>query len=104
MDNPTDRREAIDCLFDETNAGIIAQLEDGPKPLSELSANSGIPEGQILSRLSCLLDAGVLSKTASGDGSTRMSADGKKLTDLVESDGNFDAAIDGLTKIDGYLN
>ena len=75
----------------------------GPKPLSELSAASGLSEEQILSNLSYLIKAGVLIKTSGGD-STRLAADHAKLSELVESDGNFDAAIDGLTKMDGYLN
>lgn len=104
MDDAADRQKAIDCLFDDANSGIIAELEGGPRPLSELSAKSGLSEGQILSRLSCLIDAKVLSKTSSEGGPVCLSADGQRLTELIESDGNFDAAIDGLTKIDGYLN
>ncbi len=103
MDGSIDRQRAVDCLFDMDNSVVLGELEDGQKPLSELSSISKLSEEQILSNLSYLIKAGILIKT-SREGSTYLSADHAKLSDLVESDGNFDAAIDGLTKMDGYLN
>jgi len=103
MDDPIDRQRAADCLFDMDNSVVLGELEDGERPLSELSSISDMSEEQILSNLSCLIEAGILHKTSKGN-STYLSADHKKLSELVESDGNFDAAIDGLTKMDGYLN
>jgi len=103
MDDPIDRQRAVDCLFDMDNAVILGELEGGERPLSALSSTSNMSEEQILSNLSYLIEAGILHKTFK-DNSTYLSADHQKLSELVESDGNFDAAIDGLTKMDGYLN
>lgn len=103
MDEPIDRQKAADCLFDMSNSAIIAELENGEKLLSELSSKCGIPEEQILSNLSYLIETNVLIKTTK-DSSTYISADEQKLTEIVESDGNFGAAVDGLTKMDSYLN
>ena len=102
-DGPVDRQRAVDCLFDAENSAVLAELEDGEKPLPYLSSKSGIPEERILSNLSYLVEIGVLSRSVRG-GSVHLSADHRGLSDLVESDGNFGAAIDGLTKMDGYLN
>jgi len=103
VDEPVNRQKAADCLFDMNNSAIIAELENGAKRLSELSSKSGMSEEQILSNLSYLIETDILIKTTK-DGSTYLSADGQKLTEIVESDGNFGAAVDGLTKMDSYLN
>ena len=99
----TDRQKMVDCLFDPDNSEIMAELENGEKQLSELSSKSGLPGEQILSNLSCLIEAGILIK-ATRDDSVYLSVDAQKLSETVESDGNFDAAIEGLTKMDSYLN
>lgn len=103
MGQPVDRQRAIDCLFDEDNSAVLAELEGGERPLSELSGISGVSEERILSNLSYLVESGILAKTQR-DGAVYLSADHQRLSELVESDGNFDAAIDGLTKMDGFLN
>ncbi len=100
---PADRQKVIDCLFDMENSAVLAELEGGKRLLSELSSISGIPEARILSNLSCLVEYGILT-VISQDDATYLSADHAKLSELVESDGNFDAAIDGLTKMDSFLN
>ena len=103
MDETIDRQKAMNCLFDMDNSEIIAELENGEKQISELSSKSGLSEEQILSNLSYLIETHILIKT-NKDNSIYLAADTKKLSEIVESDGNFDAAIDGLTKMDGYLN
>lgn len=38
------------------------------------------------------------------EGRTIFSADADKLAQIIEKDENFNATIDGLTKMDSYLN
>ena len=102
-DNPIDRQRAVDDLFDMTNSEIIAELEDGEKEISSLSSKSGLSKDEILSNLSYLIETKIIIKSIRNN-SIFLSADHTKLSDLVESDGNFDAAMDGLTKMDSYLN
>ncbi len=103
MDGPIDRQKAVDILFDMKNSEIIAELEDGKKDISYLSSKSGLSENEILHNLSYLIDTKIIPKSVC-DGVIFLSADSDKLSELVESDGNFDAAMDGLTKMDSYLN
>ena len=103
MDESIDRQKAVDILFDMTNSEVIAELEGGPKEISYLCSKSGLTEDQILSNLSYLIEIGIIIKSTN-NGSVSLSADHDMLADLVETDGNFDAAMDGLTKMDGYLN
>ena len=60
-----------------------------------------------MDKLSYLITHKIIVKSVeSNDGidTVHLFADPDKLSEIVESDGNFDAAVDGLTKMDGYLN
>lgn len=103
MTDPIDSQKAADIVFDLTNSAIIAELEDGGKDLSYLASKSGLSEDEILSRLCYLIETGIMTKSTR-DGSVHLSADPQKLSDIVESDGNFDATMQGLAKMDSYLN
>lgn len=103
MDDSIDSQKAVDSLFDMTNSQVIAELEDGEKEISYLSSKSGLSEDEILTNLSYLIKARVIIKSIRNH-SIFLSADTDRLSELVESDGNFGAAMDGLTKMDSYLN
>lgn len=103
MGETIDRQRAVDILFDTDNSEIISELEDGKKELSHLASKSTVPADEILSKLSYLIETGIIIKSVDGD-SIYLAADHDRLSEIVESDGNFDAAIDGLAKMDSYLN
>lgn len=98
-----EKQELLDCIFDMDNADIIGPLEDGPQELSHISDLCNLKPDEVLARIAPLVNAGILAVTTRPD-STSISADKHKLAELVESDGNFEGAIDGLAKLDSYLN
>ncbi len=98
-----DREKVVDCMFDPVTSLILAELEDGEKECSFLAKQSSISESQVLERLSYLIEYEFISRN-SNDGKCMLAANLEKLSAVVEENGNFDAAIDGLEKMDSYLN
>ncbi len=93
----------FECMFDEVTSKILAELEYGGKELSYLAKMSGISEDQVRKQLSYLMDYEFI-KEHTTNGKTIFSADAEKLSEIIEKDENFDTAVDGLTKMDSYLN
>ena len=103
VDSAIDRQKAIDCLFDSSHSDILAELESGEKDLSYLASKSEMSGDQILASLSYLIETDILVKSVRDD-KIYLNADSEKLSRLMESDENFEGAVDGLTKMDSYLN
>lgn len=103
MDETFDREKVVDCMFDPVTSEILAELEDGEKECSFLSRQTSISESEVLERLSYLIENEFIYKTEN-DGKCILSANSEKLTSIVENSENFDGAIDGLEKMDSYLN
>jgi len=103
MDETFDREKIIDCMFDPVTSSILAELEDGAKDCSFLAQQSSISESEVLERLSYLIEHGFISKNLD-DGRCLINANSEKLGNIVENGNNFDAAINGLEKMDSYLN
>lgn len=103
MDETFDREKIIDCMFDPVTSSILAELEDGAKDCSFLAQQSSISESEVLERLSYLIEHGFISKNLD-DGRCLINANSEKLGSIVENGNNFDAAINGLEKMDSYLN
>ncbi len=103
MAETIDREKIVDCMFDPVTSSLLAELEDGEKECSFLAQQSSIPESEVLERLSYLIEHGFISKN-SDDGKCILAANFEKLSSIVENNENFDAAIDGLEKMDSYLN
>jgi hypothetical protein len=103
MDDTFDREKVIDCMFDPVTSSILAELEDGEKECSFLAEKSSISESEVFERLSYLLDHGFIFKN-SNDGKSIFSANTEKLTQIVENNDTFNATIEGLEKMDSYLN
>lgn len=103
MDETFDREKIIDCMFDPVTSSILAELEDGAKDCSLLAQKSSISEYEVLERLSYLIEHGFISKN-SDDGRCLINANSEKLGSIIENSDNFDAAINGLEKMDSYLN
>ncbi|MCV0430610.1 hypothetical protein [Nitrosopumilus sp.] len=103
MDENFDREKVVECMFDPVTASILAELEDSEKECSFLAEQVSISESEVLERLSYLIEHEFISKN-SDDGKCILSANSEKLTALVENSENFDATINGLEKMDSYLN
>ena len=103
MDETFDREKVVDCMFDPVTSSILAELEDGKKECSFLAQKTSISESEVLERLSYLIDHEFISKN-SDDGKCLLAANSSKLNTIIENGDNFDDAIDGLEKMDSYLN
>ena len=103
MDDSYDREKVLECMFDPITSSIIAELEDGEKNSMDLAEKSSISEHEVGERLSYLTTHGfILEKQI--DEQSIFSADVDKLAQVVENDKNFGAAIEGLEKMDSFLN
>ena len=103
MDDTFDREKVVDCMFDPITSSILAELEDGEKECSFLAKKSSISESEVFERLSYLLDHGFIFKNYN-NGKSIFTANTKKLTQIVENSDTFNATIEGLEKMDSYLN
>ena len=103
MSDTFDREKVVDCMFDPVTSAILAELEDGGKECSFLAQQTSVSESEVLERLSYLIDHEFIHKTDK-DGKCFLTANSEKLTSVVENGENFDGAIDGLEKMDSYLN
>ena len=103
MSETFDREKVVECMFDPITSSILAELENGEKECSFLAEQSSISESEVLERLSYLIEHGFISKN-SDEGKCTISANSEKLTSIIEDGDNFDATINGLEKMDSYLN
>jgi len=103
MTESFDREKIVDCMFDPITSSILAELEDGEKQCSFLAQQSSIFEFEVLERLSYLIEHGFISKNTDNV-KCSLFANSDKLGSIIENSDNFDAAIDGLEKMDSYLN
>ena len=98
-----DREKIIDCMFDPITSEILAELEDGEKECSILAQQFSLSESELLERLDYLIECEFLTKTIEND-QCSISANTEKLGSLLENSDAFDGAINGLEKMDSYLN
>lgn len=103
MNDTFDREKIVDCMFDPITSSILAELEDGEKKCSFLAEKFFIPENDIIERFSYLIEHGFVLVKYDG-GKPIFSANAEKLTQLVENSDTFNATIEGLEKMDSYLN
>lgn len=103
MDDTFNREKVVDCMFDPITSSILAELEDGEKECSFLAEKHSISESEVFERLSYLLDHEFIFKN-SDNGKSIFSANTEKLTQIVENSDTFNATIEGLEKMDSYLN
>ena len=103
MSDTFDREKIVECMFDPTTSSILAELEDGEKECLFLAEQSSVSESEVLERLSYLIEHGFISKN-SDNGKCVIAANSEKLTSIIENGDNFDATINGLEKMDSYLN
>jgi len=103
MDDTFDREKVVDCMFDPVTSSILSELEDGEKECSFLAEKSSILETEVFERLGYLIEHGFIFKT-SNNGKFVFSANTEKLTQIIENSDTFNATIEGLEKMDSYLN
>ena len=103
MTESFNREKVIDCMFDPINSEILAELEDGKKECFILSQKFSMSESDLLVRLEYLIECEFLIKTVEND-KCSISANTEKLGSLLEDSDAFDGAINGLEKMDSYLN
>ena len=103
MSESFDREKVIDCMFDPITSEILAELEDGEKKCSILAQQFSMSESDLLKRLDYLIECKFLIKTLENV-QCSISANTEKLGSLLEDSDAFDGAINGLEKMDSYLN
>lgn len=103
MDDSYDREKVVDCMFDPITSSLIAELEDGEKSSQHLSEKAAISESEVTERLSYLIDSGFILQNQV-NGKIMFSANIEKFSKVVEDGENFGAAIEGLEKMDSFLN
>ncbi|MEE8180598.1 MAG: helix-turn-helix domain-containing protein [Nitrosopumilaceae archaeon] len=103
MEDSFDKEKILECMFDPITSEILAELENEGKESSYLSQKSGVSEEEVKKHLSYLLDHGFVEEKIE-NGKIVFSANGEKLAKIIEHEENFDMAVDGLTKMDSYLN
>jgi hypothetical protein len=103
MNSLYDKEKILECMFNPDISEILAELEKGGKDSMYLSKKFQITENQIHERLSYLIEHNFVREEKDGD-KVIFTADGEKLTNLVERDKNFEGVVDGLTEMDSYLN
>ena len=103
MTESFDRQKVIDSMFDPITSEILAELEDGKKECPVLSQQFSMSESDLLKRLAYLIEYEFLIKTVEND-QCSISANTEKLGSLLEGSDAFDGAINGLEKMDSYLN
>jgi len=103
MSDSFDREKVVDYMFDPITSLIIAELENGEKSSQYLSEKSGLSENEVSERLSYLISHNFILENKI-NGQKIFSANMDKLTKVVEEGENFGAAIEGLEKMDSFLN
>lgn len=98
-----DREKIIESIFDPNISEILAELEDGEKQSSYISEKLKISAEEIRKRVSYLSKYGFV-KEEKKEGNIIYSVDADKLEKVIENDNNFKNVVDGLTKMDSYLN
>jgi len=103
LEDSFDKEKILECMFDPITSEILAELENEGKESSHLSQKSGVSEEEVKKHLSYLLEHGFVEEKIE-NGKIVFSANGEKLAKIIEHEENFDMAVDGLTKMDSYLN
>ena len=95
---PPDMDRLRNSLFDEEMAPALAELEEGPRPVSHLAHICGVSADAIRERFAYLVEQGFL--TVRDDTYT---ANAEKLSGVMESE-DYTGIEDGVAVMDSYLN
>ncbi len=103
LDSTYDKEKILQCMFDPNTSEILTELEHGGKELQYLTEKLKILEDEVYERLSYLIKHDFVKEEKIND-KIIFSVDADKLAKLVEHEKNFDDVVDGLAKMDSYLN
>lgn len=103
MEEKPDLERILENLFDPAVAEIVSELEYEGKSISYLIGKLGLSESKILDTLSYLIKNELIQLKLE-EGKTFLYANSEKLSKIVELNANSSAAIEGLTKMDSFLN
>ena len=103
MSEDFDKNKVIECMFDPVTSEILAELENSEKDSEYLEKKLQLSESQINDKLSYLIEYEFVKKEVK-ENKKYFTADGEKLSKVLESDKNFDNVVNGLTEMDSYLN
>ena len=103
MEKIYDREKIIEYLFDPVVSSILSELENESKDSIYLSKTLNISEDDIRNQLSYLIEHKFVIESKE-DSNHVFTVNGEKLAEIMEHDENFQSAVDGLTKIDSFLN
>ena len=101
MEDTFDREKIIEYLFDPVVSSILSELESGSKDSNYLSETLDMSVEEIKNQLSYLIEHGFVIESQNP---TAYSVNGQKLAEIMEHDENFESAVDGMTKLDSFLN
>ncbi len=90
-------------MFDPTTSEILAELENEGKESTHLAQILKISEEEVRECLSYLLEHKFVLEKKENE-KVIYSADANKLAEVMENEENFDSAVDGLAKMNSYLN
>ncbi len=90
-------------MFDPTTSEILAELENEGKESTHLAQILKISEEEVRECLSYLLEHKFVLEKKENE-KIIYSADANKLAEVMEKEGNFDSAVDGLATMNSYLN
>jgi len=90
-------------MFDPTTSEILAELENEGKESTHLAQILKISEEEVRECLSYLLEHKFVLEKKENE-KIIFSADANKLAEVMEKEGNFDSAVDGLATMNSYLN
>ena len=94
-----DKEKIVECIFNPDISVVLAELENGGKESQYLAEKVGVSEDEIKNRLAYLIDCSLVKVE-----SLVYSVDTEKLAKIMEGDENYENVMDGLTKLDSYLN
>ena len=103
MEKTYDREKIVEHLFDPIVSSILSELENESKDSAYLSRTVNISEDEIRNKLSYLVEHEFVIESRN-DSNYVFAVNGEKLGQIMEHDENFESAVDGLTKIDSFLN
>jgi hypothetical protein len=98
-----DKDKMLETLIDPGVSIILSELEDGDKESSYLTEKLNLTDAQIREKLAYVIQYGFV-KIIKNANKTTFTVDKEKLNKIMESDENFAGVVDGLTKMDSFLN
>ena len=102
MNSEEEREKVLEIVLDPQVSDIFLELKDGKKSLEVLSQKFLFDDG-LNNKINFLIEKKLLKKEEI-EGKSFLSVNDENLSGVMENEKNFDNVIDGLNKLDSYLN